>query len=158
MGGIPLEWNSTPNMVTKRFALTVRQIRVCVIFRPMGNEQTRVGAVLGKKAEPRHAVHPMGAGHDERTAPRRTEEGIDNCVLRVSKRFCLVCTDCSERVCLGLRRTASRESEVSRRAHYSEQFTISSRETTSSRLLWVGLPWSVLLATGAPGRCGRRAA
>ena len=63
-----------------------------------------------------------------------------------------------ERFCLGLRRTASRASEVSRLVHYSERSTISSREITSPRLLWVQLPWSVLLATGAPGRCGRPAA
>ena len=58
-----MEWNSIPNMVTKRFALAARQIRICIIFRPMGDEQTRAVAVFGKKAEPRHAIHPMGAGH-----------------------------------------------------------------------------------------------
>ena len=32
------------NMVTKRFALAARQIRVCVIFRPMGDKRTKAGA------------------------------------------------------------------------------------------------------------------
>ena len=50
----------------------------------------------------------------------------------------------SARLFLGLRQTVSRASEVSRLAHYSEQSTISSREITSSRLLWIRLPWSIL--------------
>ena len=49
-----------------------------------------------------------------------------------------------ERFCLGLRRTASRASEVSRLVHCSERSTISSGETASSRLLWVRLSWFVL--------------
>ena len=49
-------------MGTERFVLAARQIRVCVIFRPMGDAWTRAGAVLFKKAEPRHAIHPMRAG------------------------------------------------------------------------------------------------
>ena len=32
-------------------------------IRPMGDEQTRVGAVLGKKAEPGHTVHPVACSH-----------------------------------------------------------------------------------------------
>ena len=39
-----------PNMVTKRFVLAWRQIRVCIIFHPMGDAQTRARAVLCKKA------------------------------------------------------------------------------------------------------------
>ena len=49
-----------------------------------------------------------------------------------------------ERFCLGLRLTASRAPEASRLAHYNKRSTISSREITSSRLLWVQLPWSIL--------------
>ena len=49
--------------VTKRFVLAWRQMRKCIIFRPMGDERIRAGAVLCKKAEPRHAVRPMRTGH-----------------------------------------------------------------------------------------------
>ena len=63
-GGVRFGVDFAPYMVTKRFALAARQIRLCVVFRPMGDEHTRVGAVLGKKAEPRHTIHPMGAGHE----------------------------------------------------------------------------------------------
>ena len=49
-------------MGTERFVLALRQIKECVIFRPMDDVRTKAGAVLFKKAEPRHAVHPMGAG------------------------------------------------------------------------------------------------
>ena len=52
-----------PNMVTNRFALAARQIRVCVIFHPMG---------------------------DERTAPQKSDEKwIDNCVPSARVRVCL---------------------------------------------------------------------
>ena len=40
-----------PNMGTERFVLALRQKRVCVIFRPMGDARTKAGAVLLKKAE-----------------------------------------------------------------------------------------------------------
>ena len=59
---IPGGVDFAPNMVTKRFVLAWHQIKVCVIFRPMGDARTKAGAVLLKKAEPRHAIHPMGAG------------------------------------------------------------------------------------------------
>jgi len=49
--------------LTKRFVLAWRQMRECVILRPMGDERIRDGVVLCKKAEPRHAVRPMKAGH-----------------------------------------------------------------------------------------------
>ena len=47
-------------------------------------------------------------------------------------------------VCLSLRLIVSRASEESRLEHYNKRSTISSWEITSSRLLWVRLPWSVL--------------
>ena len=65
-----------PNMGTERFVLAARQIRVCIIFRPMGDVRTRAGAVLCKKAEPRHAVHPMRAG-DGGADPPRESDGKD---------------------------------------------------------------------------------
>ena len=62
-------------MDTERFVLASRQIRVCVIFRPMGDARTKAGAVLFKKAEPRHAIHPMGAGDGGADpTPKRTEK------------------------------------------------------------------------------------
>ena len=70
-GGVHFGVDFAPYMVTKRFASAACQIRVCVVFRPLGNEQTRVGAVPGKKAELRHAVNPMGAGHGSGQAPKR---------------------------------------------------------------------------------------
>ena len=63
-----------PNMVTKRFVLAACQIRVCVIFHPMGDARTKTGAVLLKKAEPRHAVHPMGAGDGGADPAQKTTE------------------------------------------------------------------------------------
>jgi len=91
-GGVLFGVDFAPYMVTKRFASAARQIRVCVVFRPMGDEQTRVGAVLGKKAEPRHAVHPMGAGHGSGRAPKEKRQRRLNCVqsarVRVSVRVC----------------------------------------------------------------------
>ena len=63
-----------PNMGTERFVLAVRQIRVCAIFRPMGDARTKARAVHLKKAEPRHAVHPMGAGDGRADPPRKTME------------------------------------------------------------------------------------
>ena len=71
-GGVSFGVDFAPYMVTKRFASAARKIRVCVVFCPMGVEQTRVGAVLGRKAEPRHAVHPMRAGHGRED---RAQEG-----------------------------------------------------------------------------------
>ena len=122
-----------PNMGTEHFVLASRQIRVCVIFRPMGDARTKAGAVLLKKVEPRHAVHPMGAGDGGADPPRENDgKRFDDCVPSARALFCL-----------GLRLTASRASEASRLAHYKRS-TISSREITSSRLLWVRLPWSVL--------------
>ena len=70
-GGMRFGVDFAPYMVTKRFALAARQIRVCVVFRLMGDKQTRVGTVLGKKAELRHAVHPMGAGHGQEDRARK---------------------------------------------------------------------------------------
>ena len=88
-GGVRFGVDFAPYMVTKRFTSAARQIRVCVVFRPMGDEQTRVGAVLGKKAEPRHAVHPMGAGHGSGWAPkekrqRRSNEGFASSLLDIA--------------------------------------------------------------------------
>ena len=71
-GGVRFGVDFAPYLVTKRFASAACQIRVCVVFCPMGVEQTRVGAVLGRKAEPRHAVHPMRAGHGRED---RAQEG-----------------------------------------------------------------------------------
>jgi len=51
-GGVRFAVDFAPNMVTKRFALAACQIRVCVIFHPMGDARTKPGAVLFKKAEP----------------------------------------------------------------------------------------------------------
>ena len=73
---LPGDVDFAPNMGTERFVLAWRQIRVCVIFRPMGDAQTRAGAVLCKKAEPRHAVHPMRAGNGGADPPRKSD-GID---------------------------------------------------------------------------------
>ena len=131
---IPGGMDFTLNMVTKRFVLAARQIRVCVIFRPMGDAQTRAGAVLCKKAEPRHAVHPMRAG----------DGGADRAPKSDGKRIHEWVPSARARFCLGLRLTASRASEASRLAHHYKWSSISSREITSSRLLWVRLPWSVL--------------
>ena len=116
-------------MGTERFVLASCQIRVCVILRPMRNAQTKAGAVLFKKAEPRHAVHPMGAGDGGADLAPKTMELIDDCIPPARALFCL-----------GLRLTASRASEASRLSHYNKWLTISSREITSSRLLWVRLP------------------
>ena len=73
-GGVRFGVDFAPYMVTKRFASAARQIRVCVVFCPMGVEQTRVGAVLGRKAEPRHAVYPMRAGHGREDRAREGEK------------------------------------------------------------------------------------
>ena len=73
-GGVRFSVDFAPYMVTKRFTSAACQIRVCIVFCPMGDEQTRVRAVLGKKAEPRHAVHPMGAGHGSGRAPKATKK------------------------------------------------------------------------------------
>ena len=44
----------------------------------------------------------------------------------------------------GLRLAAPRTSEASRPAQYDKRSANSTREITSSRLLWIRLPWSVL--------------
>ena len=69
-----------PNMGTERFVLASRQIRVCIIFRPMGDARTRAGAVLCKKVEPRHAVHPRRAGDGGADRPQQATELINDCV------------------------------------------------------------------------------
>ena len=73
-GGVRFGVDFAPYLVIKRFASAARQIMVCVVFCPMGVEQTRVGAILGRKAEPRHAVHPMRAGHGREDRPREREK------------------------------------------------------------------------------------
>ena len=60
-------------MGTEHFVLALRQIRVCVIFRPMGDVRTKAGVVLLKKAEPRHAIHPREQVTGERTTPKKND-------------------------------------------------------------------------------------
>ena len=107
-GGVRFGVDFAPYMVTKPFASAARQIGVCVIFCPMGEEQTRAAAVLGKKAEPRHAVHPMGAGEGSGRAPkekrqRRSNEGFGR-VCSSARRVC----SSARPVCSSARRDCSR--------------------------------------------------
>ena len=52
-------------------------------FSTMGDAWTKAGAVLFKKAEPRHAVYPMGAGEGGADPAPKTTEKIDDCVPSV---------------------------------------------------------------------------
>ena len=53
----------------------------------LGVEQTRVGAVLGRKAEPRHAVHPMRAGHGREDCAREGEKELGDTMDREATAF-----------------------------------------------------------------------
>ena len=135
-----------PNMVTKHFALAWpkyghRALRsgfapnkgMCH-FPPNGR---RADKSRGGPSQEGGAVtrHPPNGSRRRGSGPRPKNDGkrIEDCVPSARARFCL-----------GLRLTASRAFEASRLAHYDKRSTISSREITSSRLLWVQLPWSVL--------------